>query len=490
MSHLALKLGGLTTCLLFIFGAACSDDTTTGVTSTASGGNAGHGAQGGQGGAAGPICGNGLVEEGEECDDGNNIDDYACAADCTDSTIGCYNGIVEYGEACFDGSVERFPVPRIGVVDMVIFDCDDDGDNDVVTLSTIEMGDLHLLYPYLATMINDGNGALSTKTFSDINLTLGVPIALVYGNFDNTPGQDLAYITYNTFEIYSSTGNCHWGPLPTVIYNLPDTVPPFGDATNFLTMNLDGDGIDDIAVLGGDGGASLVYHLSTTASLSSPISTDVGVVSGVAAGDVDGDGYDDLILGSALNDRIAVLRWSGTSFEPKKLFPLPPDLTGAGTIDVAVAEADNDGRVDIITANRTDNSITMLRNIMDGALFNDDRDDASVKGTQPVEGRRPVALTLGDFDGDGIANALVCNEGEDGHPPTVALMFNDGGGQYYLMTQQSLPLTLKSFPLEVDLVDHTLVPTAPHLVDMNQDGALDIVVLLGDSTVATLTAHP
>jgi cysteine-rich repeat protein len=48
-------------------------------------------------------CGNGIVEPGEECDDGNVIDGDGCSSTCT--LPRCGNGIVEPGEECDDGNV-------------------------------------------------------------------------------------------------------------------------------------------------------------------------------------------------------------------------------------------------------------------------------------------------------------------------------------------------------------------------------------------------
>lgn len=60
---------------------------------------------GGRGGAG--ICGNGLVEEGEQCDDGNILDGDGCSPACRKPAI-CGNGTVEEDEACDDGnSVEN-----------------------------------------------------------------------------------------------------------------------------------------------------------------------------------------------------------------------------------------------------------------------------------------------------------------------------------------------------------------------------------------------
>jgi cysteine-rich repeat protein len=54
-----------------------------------------------------PVCGNGIAEEGEECDDGNADDHDACGNDCTlcpATEPGCGNGVVEPGEECDDGN--------------------------------------------------------------------------------------------------------------------------------------------------------------------------------------------------------------------------------------------------------------------------------------------------------------------------------------------------------------------------------------------------
>ncbi|MFC1810904.1 DUF4215 domain-containing protein [Patescibacteria group bacterium] len=57
--------------------------------------------------AIGPICGNGNVESGEECDDGNNTNGDGCSATCQTEqplTPECGNGAVEGTEECDDGN--------------------------------------------------------------------------------------------------------------------------------------------------------------------------------------------------------------------------------------------------------------------------------------------------------------------------------------------------------------------------------------------------
>jgi len=49
-----------------------------------------------------PPCGNGVLNPGEQCDDGNTIDGDGCDSNCT--FTGCGNGIVTAGEECDDGN--------------------------------------------------------------------------------------------------------------------------------------------------------------------------------------------------------------------------------------------------------------------------------------------------------------------------------------------------------------------------------------------------
>ncbi len=54
------------------------------------------------------VCGNGILEPGEECDDGNTVSGDGCSADCTiePPPAVCGNGILEPGEQCDDGNLD------------------------------------------------------------------------------------------------------------------------------------------------------------------------------------------------------------------------------------------------------------------------------------------------------------------------------------------------------------------------------------------------
>ncbi len=50
-----------------------------------------------------PVCGNGRLEAGEQCDDGNTMDGDGCAADCSREAY-CGDGNTDDGEVCDDGN--------------------------------------------------------------------------------------------------------------------------------------------------------------------------------------------------------------------------------------------------------------------------------------------------------------------------------------------------------------------------------------------------
>ena len=66
------------------------------------------------------FCGDGNLDEGEECDDGNNEDGDGCSATCTIEE--CGNGIKDPGEECDDGNDDNFDECRN---DCTLPDCGD-----------------------------------------------------------------------------------------------------------------------------------------------------------------------------------------------------------------------------------------------------------------------------------------------------------------------------------------------------------------------------
>jgi cysteine-rich repeat protein len=125
---------------------------TTGSSSGGTSDGSGEGPTGSSGAAA--VCGDGVVDDGEACDDGNDADDDDCLAACV--AAACGDGVVRTGvEQCDDGNLEEGDGCSATCTIAVCGDgevqppetCDDgnadDGDACPTTCQTAKCGDGH-----------------------------------------------------------------------------------------------------------------------------------------------------------------------------------------------------------------------------------------------------------------------------------------------------------------------------------------------------------
>lgn len=232
--------------------------------------------------------------------------------------------------------------------------------------------------------------------------------------------------------------------------------------------DLDGDGKADLAVANGyENTLSVFRNVSTAGSLTAasfaaPFKLAAGPGQNspyrVVAGDLDGDGKLDLVALSPGGNSVSVFRNRGTpgalsagSFAARQDFP-----TGNLPHGLAVQDLDGDGKPDVVTANWSGGTLSVLRNTSAGGTL-------SFAG--PVEfvtGPGAQDVALGDLDGDGKPDVAVANR----TARTVSVFRNS-----------SAPgsLTADSLAPRVDLPGLP-DPIAIALGDLDGDGRLDLAV--------------
>jgi hypothetical protein len=185
---------------------------------------------------------------------------------------------------------------------------------------------------------------------------------------------------------------------------------PYG----IVAADVNGDGKLDLVACDSSKNQILVYrNLSsggplTTNSFAAPLAFAVGADPRyVRVTDLDGDGRPDLVCGCSAGNVVSILQNVGA---PGSLttasFAAHVDLpAGAGARDVAVADLDGDGRLDLAVINANGPSVSIYRNLMTGpGTISTASFTSQVQLAAPAG---PLTIASGDLDGDGKPDLVI-----------------------------------------------------------------------------------
>jgi hypothetical protein len=286
-------------------------------------------------------------------------------------------------------------------------DFDGDGDNDLAVAN----------YASNNVMIlkNKGGGNFVEPASSPVAAGFH-PFAIAAADLDRDGDMDLAVA--NTGSSNVTILKNHGGGKFTETVSSPIAVGTFPQA--IVAADLDGDGdydlavanfqSDNVTILKNNGGGKFVQPAT------SPEPAGDGAA-GIAAGDFDGDGDNDLAVANWFSKNVTILKnnLSGDFVQP----PSSPVAAGNGPYSVAAADLDGDADIDLAVVNELGHNITILLNDVSGNF--------SQPATSPeAVGSTPTSIIAADFDGDGDNDLAISNFGSD----NATLLRNDLAGNF------------------------------------------------------------
>ena len=202
---------------------------------------------------------------------------------------------------------------------------------------------------------------------------------------------------------------------PLVAFAAGVSFPAGNFPRSVAVSDVNGDGKRDIIVVNEQGNAvsvllnKAVQGNINVSSFAARVEFPVGGnPPAVAVGDLDGDGKPDIVTANYSSGTVSVLRntspfgmGSAAQFAAKADF-----ATGNNPYSVAIGDADGDGKPDIITANSNANTLSVLRNLSTAGTI------AAGSFAGKVDfatGGYPLGIALGDLDGDGVAELASAN---------------------------------------------------------------------------------
>ncbi len=214
--------------------------------------------------------------------------------------------------------------------------------------------------------------------------------------------------SYITIFVNNASGNTVTGTT----FSSFNISMPFGYSIHINADDLDNDGKPDLVVVDYTNGRVAVLKNNyaggalTAAAFGTPFLFTTGTNPHTAAiGDVDFDGFNDIVIANATSNNISVFKNNATlGVINANSFAAKQDFTVATTpVEVLLSDLDNDGRLDIVSSNESGNSLSILKNITSRGIVNAGSFASVVNYTTPYTG---YGLGIGDFNNDGKPDIL------------------------------------------------------------------------------------
>jgi FG-GAP-like repeat/Peptidase M10 serralysin C terminal/Calx-beta domain/FG-GAP repeat len=288
-----------------------------------------------------------------------------------------------------------------GPRDIAAGDIDGDGDLDLFVANSGSAD--------VSVLLNNGTGSFSAAP--DVATGLNSrSIALGDLNGDGRLDFVASNASANTLSVLLGNGAGGFANAlgsPVGVGGAPFTV---------VLADLDGDGDLDIAVTNVGANTVSILLNSGSAAFTPAAGSPIAVGSfprGIAAGDLDGDGDKDLVVGNSFDNNVTVLLNDGSAgFSPSAGSPI---ATGGIPIDVTLADFDGDHDLDIAVANTTTNNLTVLINYGSANFL------PAIGSPFSTGGDSPRGVAAGDFNGDGVLDLVVDNTSSN----TIGILINN-----------------------------------------------------------------
>jgi PKD repeat protein len=335
-----------------------------------------------------------------------------------DVSVGNYgNSISVRKNTSSNGTISLTPKKDYAITGAVraITYADFDGDGKEDMVAAIEND-----YTGVAILKNtSANGVVSFAAEQRIDLlTLG-GFSVAAGDLDGDGKVDLAVVGYysNRMSVLKNTS------ANGVISFAPQADYGTGSSPLGVTIaDLDGDGKPEVLVANSwvaslftPSSVSVYRNTSNNYKISFAAKVDVlsQLCSSVAVGDLDGDGKPEIVTGNN-GSTISVLK--NVSVPGTISFRTNVDYsTGGSPKSVSIADLDGDGKPDIVTANNSSSTVSVLKNLSTNSAIS-----FSPKADY-LCGKSPYGIAIGDLNADGKPDITVANSDDN----TMSILQNN-----------------------------------------------------------------
>lgn len=361
-----------------------------------------------------------------------------------------------------------------GPTNVAAGDVDGDGRIDLVTANTTA-GTLSIF-----RNLSTGSGPLTAASFaSPFNITTGAVWAIEVADLDADGKPEIVATIPTQAKVIVLRNTATPGVIDAASFSPKVEYPTPSDGYGLAVGDVNGDAKPELVVTNSYSGSVSVLQNATWGGAFNVNTfaprTDFTTGSqprDVALGDLDEDGFVDLIVTNKTDHTFSVLRGlnnSGTTTASS--FAARQDYyAGTGPTSIVLADIDRDNKLDVVTSNTFSYTTCINLNLTQPGQLN-----ASSFGPRNefATGFEPMKLAVADLDGDGYPDAVTSN---DNVTKSVAL-FENSNVEGAALTNSYLP--------RIDISAGSKV-SGLVVGDFNHDGKPDIAVTSSSTGTVSL----
>jgi len=316
---------------------------------------------------------------------------------------------------------------------------------------------------------------------SKVDLAVGsAPANVILQDLDGDGKPDLIVTNKQSNTVSVFHNNSVSGTIDANTFGVKTDFATGPTPTALAVGDIDNDGKPEIVVSGG-GVTSIFLNQSTKGSITSasfaPRFDVAGSFNALVLADLDNDSKLDIAgVNSFFSTQVTVLhnaiaftgQLNALSFDPGVNF-----TCGSSPVAITAADLNGDGKIDLITADSFDNTISILQNQASGNAINA---TSFLPRVVLPTGKTPYQIAVDDIDGDGMPDIVVPN-------------YSGNSVSVFHSTYTTGTISASAYAEKIELTTGQFASAAA-IGDIDGDGRPDIVVTNNTNSLSVFRNDP